>query len=235
MSGSKAKNFPPQTGQYVVKVKNGAGWSNFSNARLQISVGQEYHEGEKIKATFNWVADRFDKITVCVNDTLQRFNYMFDGMSEEEAYSKSEAEGREWIERNQAKWRHLPNIEIVRWDTWKKDPLFKTKLEEVQTRYHEDGSFRNEVDREVSSFWQRRLKAGDVIEAKFTRFSKFSKAYLLEEIAIFPIMSERTNAVDIYPGSTLLPCKLNDVVDLGQRGYTRIDFRRNSSNTLQIA
>lgn len=235
MSGFKAKQYPPQNGYYAVKVKNGAGWSGYSDARLQISVGQEYHEGEKLNATFNWVADRFDTVTVCVNDTLQRFNHMFTGMSEEEAYSKSESDGREWIERNQARWRHLPNIKIVRWDTWKNDPNFKDKLSEAKKRYDEDSSFRNEVDQEILSFWQRRLSSGDANKDDYERFKKLSKAYLLEEIAVFPIMSRNSSAVDIYPGSTLLPCKLNGISDLGQRGYTRIDFKRNNQGMPQVA
>ena len=50
MSGSKATQYPPQDGAYAVKVKNGAGWNAFDTARLQISVGQPYHEGDKLAA-----------------------------------------------------------------------------------------------------------------------------------------------------------------------------------------
>lgn len=235
MSGSKAIQYPQQNGLYAVKVKNGAGWQDFENTRLQISVGQEYHEGEKLRATFNWVAERFDKIIICVNDTLQRFNHEFSGMTEEEAFLRAESEGREWIERNQKMWRHLPNVKVMRWDDWKKDPSYEERLAEVTDRYLDDEKFRAEVDSEILSFWQRRIKAGDSQFDDFEKFKKFSKAYLLEEIAVFPIMFEKNEAVDIYPGSTLLPCKLNDVTSLGYRGYTRIDFKRNSQQIPQVA
>ena len=77
MSGSKATQYPPQDGAYAVKVKNGAGWNAFDTARLQISVGQPYHEGDKLAATADWVRHRFGRVIVCVNDTLQRFNHAF--------------------------------------------------------------------------------------------------------------------------------------------------------------
>jgi len=235
MSGSKTKNYPPQVGEYSVKVKNGAGWTNYQRARFQISVGQEYHEGEKLKASFNWAAQRFEGITICVNDTLQRFNYLYDGMSEDEAYKKSEAKGREWIERNQHIWRSIPNVKIVRWDEWKKDQGFPQRLDDINKKYETDQSFKSEVDHEIQSFWSRRLKKNRDVAENFSAFQEFSKAYLLEEIAVFPLMFEAENAVDIYPGSTLLPCKLSGNSRLGQRGYTRIDFKKNNTSMPAVA
>src|SRR5688572_6281343 len=92
------KQYPAQTGSYAVKVKNGRGWHAYDVARLPISVGQSYHEGEKFKATLRWLQPRFKKIVICVNDTLQRHN--FSNISDNEAFFKAEAAGREWIERN---------------------------------------------------------------------------------------------------------------------------------------
>ncbi len=58
-------------------------------------------------------------------------------------------------------------------------------------------------------------------------FKAHAVRYLLEETAAFFLMFARDKAVDIYPGSTLLPCALakgygpdNEV------HFTRIDFKR---------
>lgn len=228
MSGSRAKQYPPQNGQYAVVVKNGARWTNYDIARLQISVGQEYHESEKLRATFNWASHRFEKIIICVNDTLQRFNLEHDGYTPEEAFRISQERGDEWLKRNADLIASIPNTEIFRWEDWKAKPEYQKSLEEAESKYKTDSSFRREVDTEIEAFWLRKKKReGLNSDFGFHKFKKFSLPYLLEEIAVFPLMFERNRAVDVYPGSTLLPCKLSDTRDLGQRGFTRIDFRRN--------
>jgi hypothetical protein len=92
MSGSR--QYPPQTGAYAVKPKGGADWQRFDTVRLEISVGQQYHEGQKMAATLAWARTRFRGVAVLVNDTLQRFNLMFDkGLSEAEAFRRTQADG----------------------------------------------------------------------------------------------------------------------------------------------
>ena len=54
--------YPPQMGAYKVKVLNGAGWRKYNIARFHISVGTERFEGEKLKATMEWLSHRFDRV-----------------------------------------------------------------------------------------------------------------------------------------------------------------------------
>ena len=215
---------------YQVKVKNGAGWRQYNNCRLQISVGQPYHEGQKLLATLDWVDERFDKKIICVNDTLQRHNFEFQGHSPEEAFRLSQEAGREWIEQNYAAIRSLDNLEIIRWEKWRREDAYEHGLDTMKRLYREKETFREEVDNEMKSFWQRALKKDpDLDPSLFDTFKKHSLSYLLEECAVFQLMFAREDAVDIYPGSTLLPCKLGPSQNLGVRGYTRIDFRRKAS------
>ncbi|MCF6254664.1 MAG: tRNA-dependent cyclodipeptide synthase, partial [Thiomicrorhabdus sp.] len=221
--------YPPQTGAYAVKVKNGAGWTGFGAARFHISVGQPYHEGEKFKATMAWASQRFEKVIICVNDTLQRHNLIFDGMDEVDAFDLAEVDGREWVERNLKSIRQLPNFEIRRWEEWRTNPDYHGKISEITELHRKDRSFREEIDNEVLTFWQRRQKrTGLADEYRFADFQKNSTNYLLEECAVFSLMFKHDCAVDIYPGSTLLPCVLFKNEDaLGVEAFTRIDFSRN--------
>ncbi len=215
---------------YSVKVKNGAGWRAYNTARLQISVGQKYHEDEKLLATLNWANEHFEKIIICVNDTLQRHNYEFGNHTQEKAFSISEAEGRYWIERNYDFFKQLQNYELIRWEKWRSDPTYKFGLKVMEKMYAQKPAFRQEIDNEIDAFWNRALKRGNAPdESRREAFSKHSRRYLLEECAIFQLMFAHDTAVDIYPGSTLLPCKLRESKDLGIRGYTRIDFRRKAA------
>ena len=118
-----AEQYPAATGEYAVKTKDGNQWREHKNARLQISVGQESHEGEKFKSTIEWTKNRFTKRTkskvyICINDSLQRWNYVFAGMSHKQAAEKAIALGDEWIERNSNIYNQIPNAQFTRWESW---------------------------------------------------------------------------------------------------------------------
>lgn len=211
---------------YKVKVKNGAGWRAFDTARIHISVGQQYHEGEKFKATVDWAKDRFERVIICVNDTLQRHN-MEEIMTPAEAFLAAEAAGREWIERNISQIRRLPRYEIKRWEEWRSHADYQDELDRMVNAYHNNPAFTRQVEEEVQAFWDRHKKHDPALsEDGFAAFRTHSTTYLLEECAAFQIMFCRNKGVDIYPGSTLLPCKISNISGLGDRGYTRIDFSR---------
>lgn len=196
----KGINYPAQTGTYTVKVKNGAIWRDYKVARLQISVGSDRHEGEKFKATVEWLKHRFDKVIVCVNDTIQRFNYMTHGFSEEEALRCSMAVGREWISRHMDEIRSLPNVEIYRWEEWK-GPAFEKAHQNILELYDGSPEFREAMGE--------------------SQKNSYSREYLLEEIAVFSLMYQKEKAVDVYPGT--LPKVMSVFQD---QHTTRIDFMR---------
>lgn len=202
----------------IVKVKRACQWDSFDTARLQISVGQDYHEGEELKATLNWSKANFKKVIVCVNDTLQRHNFEFRGLSHEEALVQSESAGREWIERNYKLLSALPNVEIIRWNKWNRD-----YLPTMQSRYIHNPAFKKVIDDEVIHFWNRQKERNGYNDEQFEAFAEHSTQYLIEECAVFAKMFERDKAADIYPGSSLIPCTL--LKGMGQYGFTRIEFK----------
>jgi tRNA-dependent cyclodipeptide synthase len=205
----------------IVKVKRACEWDSFDTARLQISVGQDYqdyHEGEELKATVKWAGANFKKVIVCVNDTLQRHNLEFMGLSPEQALEKSEAAGREWIERNWKVLSSLPNVEIIRWNKWDQN-----YLPMMQSRYNDNPTFKRVIDGEVTHFWNRQKDRFGYADSQFEIFAQHSTQYLIEECAVFAKMFERDQAADIYPGSTLIPCTL--LKGMGQYGFTRIEFK----------
>jgi hypothetical protein len=127
-------NYPPQTGAYKVVVKSGAAWRDYDTARLEISVGQPYHEGAKFEATVDWVKHRFSHVIVSVNDILQRFNLMFErGLSESRAMSVARHAGSEWIRQQRPVLLRLPGYELCRWNEWLSHPGFSAALEQTGT------------------------------------------------------------------------------------------------------
>ena len=80
---------------YAARVKNGAGWRAFERVRLLISVGQPYHEGNKLRAVVDWINRNpsIQEVHVSVNDFLQRHNLIGAGIAAERAGAMSIAEG----------------------------------------------------------------------------------------------------------------------------------------------
>ncbi len=233
------KNYPAQIGPYKVKVKSNQTtdrWLDYSMARCQISVGQEYHEGSKLVAMLDWSIDRFDDVQICVNDTLQRFNLMFEkGLSEKNASYIAQRVGDEWIERNSSLWRHAQNVSIIRWDKWLEDE-YTAISPKTAFLYANNPEFKEAIDRNISDIWERRkhLQPHIYKPEAFPRFSELSKQYLLEEITAFSIMYEKDEAIDIYPGTAIFAATVfqgREIAGappgLGKGHFCRVDFSKN--------
>lgn len=205
------------------KVKSGAAWKHYDTARLQISVGQAYHEGAALTSTLNWVNENFRSTIICVNDTLQKYNMEFDGFDSDLAKSYVEKAGEEWIKRNSKVLNTLSDVKIYRWSKWLNHPDFGKKMDFINALYQSSQAFRNITEKEIKSFWLRKQKRENLSESRFHEFYKYSLAYLKEECAAFLLMFDEAEAADIYPGSSLLPCTVfrnND--GFGVKGFTRV-------------
>lgn len=239
MLSSAQHQYKPQTGFYKVKVKTGASWRGFDICRLPISVGKSAHEGEKFEATLEWVKQRFDKAILSINDTLQRFNLIgLEGLAEEEAFTKAEWLGSQWLERHQASIKHLEeggdtpaiDFKIIRWSHWLERPEFTANLEKAHRLYRENLNFRQAVETDINMFLSRRTIKNVEL------FRECSRRYLLEESAVFALMFSEQEAADIYPGKEIETTRIAREQNLSEllpglekRHFTRIDFSRNPS------
>ena len=236
MSISNDNPYPAQTGPYRVVVKGGGGrWKDFDTVRLEISVGGENHEGEKFAATVEWVRRRFSRSIVCVNDTLQRFNRMFeDGLSEDEARAHCAEEGRAWVRRNHAALRRLPGMELHHWDDWMAAPGFAAVNGLTDRLRGVVPALDAAIAADIDDMWRRRQRRMPGLYADHRRaeFSALADRYIAEEIDRFAVILPRDQAVDLYPGSILRVWQLMDGVSLPGTAcltggtFTRIDFRR---------
>lgn len=183
-----------------------------------------------------WAKSRFTRIMICVNDTLQRHNDRFDGIEEVPAFIRAQMEGDRWIERNHSAFADLPNVELYRWEHWRNHPAYANEYNDINRQYQEGRAIRQAIDNEVMLFWKRRQKNGLVDAHCLSMFQLYSTQYLIEECSAFRVMFQQDEAVDVYPGSVLLPCALfKNEGTLGKHGFTRIDFSRNKQFQPQMA
>lgn len=226
---------------YIVRVKNGAGWRKFSRMRLMISVGKEYHEGNKLKAVVDWINRNaeIEEVQVSVNDYLQRHNLVAFGAEEEQAGRIASFEGTAWIERNEEILRGVQvPVSLTRWREWYGTTEYREAHVGLLKLMSEDAAFEETVHVDASSLAERRAKRGESVPA---RLVDCSRDYVLEELAVFALQSHSFPAVEVYPGTSLQSVTylrgkaLCEVLSpLSTRYVARIDFdrRRGEENVL---
>ncbi len=231
MNASKSKHFqyPEQKGAYKVKVKNKSRWQEFNRAAFDISVGNSNQEGAKLLAAIEWAKPRFEKVVIHCNDTLQRFNMMFEEkLTAEEAEEKSRQAGDAWLARNA---KALEGCEVERWDLWRANPKFEETLQKVNHLYQDNMQFRKDINDLINDLWCRRYDDSDT--QRRTEFNTLSREYLLEETAIFALMNEEKSQLHVYPGTFMKVFDsfkgTNIIPGLGNLEYLHIDFSRNKS------
>ncbi len=219
--------FPAQTGIYKVIPKKTFNLYEYNTCRLQISVGHgDKHEGEKFAASLNWAKDRFEKVVVCVNDTLQRYNLLNKGMNEKTAYAMAYEAGNKWIKENIK--AQDSKIEIIRWDYWLKQEDFKNHFKLINKFYSKNSFFKQSIDSTVFDF----LSKNDIFKDEYKKNNSIE--YLLEELAVYPLMAKKHKAADIYPGTVFpqfkLICegKVEGITGIENVVFTRIDFLKNT-------
>ena len=200
MLAFKQLQYPAQTGCYKVSVKDKGLWQCHRFARLQISMDNPKHTGDKFLALTEWAATRFEHVTLIVSDTLQRHNIASNNnLDLEEAYTISLAKGDDWISHNAAAINALPNKTITRWDEWLRDPQFKQTHNLLKYLYDNVEDFRYAVDKKALDFCKRHA-ANLTTEFVLANHLRASVDYILEELSAFSRMFATTKAIDIYPG-----------------------------------
>ncbi|MFI6476568.1 tRNA-dependent cyclodipeptide synthase [Nonomuraea sp. NPDC050663] len=200
--------------------QEGPDWRQCDSCHLIISVGQPYHEGDKLGALLGWVEARFAGVHVTVADTLYRHNGRELGGGE---VAETRRRGDAWLERNRVV---LGAATIHRWDDWLAHPGYAEARRRIDRFLADQLLFAELVDRHVTTIVNRLasrgVRAGD--RAGYT-------AYLVEELACMELFSLVLQAAEVYPGSLGLAmegCRVLDGAPPGllARRSVQVDFRR---------
>jgi len=188
--------YPAPTGQYKICVNGGDKWSNHNVARLQISVGKPKHEGAKLAAAIEWSSHRFDKTILIISDTLQRHNFIAEGLTSSEAYRRAKELGRNWIAKNIQTILNANNeIEMTFWDDWLNHEHFCLQKHKIKKLYSQNIHFKHDIHLMAQKFSHKNNQNNNE-----RMMYNQSIQYILEELAAFSIMYSSQKALDIYPG-----------------------------------
>ena len=182
---------------YKVRARGKWDYRDFNTVRMEISVGQSYHEGQKLKAAMDWSRENFPNQYIILGDTTQRYNIMFDeGLNENDARAKALRLGNEWLERNE---QYLNGIQITRWDDWVAHPSYQETYDRIVKYYNANHEFRSALMGATHEFWERQNYPENMREQFFTN----SEKYLLEETAVFAVAYNELGGISAYPGGFL--------------------------------
>lgn len=165
---------------------------------LLVSVGQPYHEAEKLLATIQLInRSEFSQCTIAIADTLQRHN--FPDKSAEEAYRYSLLTGDEWLKRNDEAISQLkPAVEILRWDAVLKDPHYPSLKQQIEFSYQTNSIYRNAIEETIGLFLNRVKKRNEAVDLE--SLGNHCREYLLEECPIImPLWAAQGYDFIIYP------------------------------------
>jgi len=205
-----------------------------SNVALLVSVGKDYHEGEKLAAAVKFIGKRFKSCNVMINDTLQKYTYaLFGNFSTEEAVDISVKQGQEWLMRNKncIDTMQIPHI-IHRWDEWLHDPEFTASKNTVLSHYEKNALLNSALDKSIKEFLNRNNhKIFD-----YKRAYMLCMDYLIEEIAvIMELWKSRNIDFIIYPGGMInvLQVYRDLYVISDDLKWLHLKFRRNNKKMYQ--
>jgi tRNA-dependent cyclodipeptide synthase len=190
--------------RYRVRVNACPNWTQFDTCTLGISVGQDYHEGEKFAATVEWAARHFARIRIDVADTLQRHRLMGEGIPPNEAWARTRRAGEEWIARatpilNAAGTPYT----VIRWDEWLRRREYLAVHDAYTELEHSDPVLQPAIEADIAAFIARHQKRGEPFaDDAFIR--AVSRAYLIEELAVITLQGAVQRSARIYPGSELV-------------------------------
>lgn len=184
----------PTHDRYKVRGFADFDWTQKRLVRLEISVGQPYHEGAKLQAALEWANRHFDQTVLLLGDTLQRYNLMMDGVAAEQARKSAFDAGEQWLKRHA---EYIKDLQIFRWDDVLQHPDFGIIRKKVGDLYQKDNHVKKMIDESIKEIAIRR----HIESHRDVQFFDLSLQYLLEEITGAVIENQLYPGVSAYPGS----------------------------------
>jgi tRNA-dependent cyclodipeptide synthase len=171
-------------------------------AAIPISVGQHYHEKDKLISTLSMNSKLFHSCDIIVADSLQRHTIkLFSNCSMRDAANESIALGNEWIKRNEniLKYLTIP-FRIIQWEDCVNTKNFLLYFEKIKEYYHNNIEYKKAFQADIEIFKARFKKQYPNYKVSNASLEKACLIYLFEEIAVYLsfFLEEKYDYV-IYP------------------------------------
>lgn len=167
---------------------------------LGISLANPDCEGERLGSLLRWLTANFQDCGLLLGDLLHRHTIeCYEGLDPRDANSEAEARGANWLARN-SRVLGPHRVQIIRWREVVGKKLFHDCEHRVANAFDRDNTLGKALDQDAAGFVSRRLRDGTLSSDLETAGMAASKAYLLEEAAVYMALAENGWTVDAYPG-----------------------------------
>lgn len=173
---------------------------------LGISLENPLFAGDSLKAMLLWAAEKFEQCLVIVGDYLARFDeQIITGCDENHAGKLAIKRGDLFISQTREIFGCLPadKVRLTRWKEHLQTEEFIRSKRMLDDIFESNKDFRKSVEYDASSFVERQKKHNKHLAADADVALRLCCRYILEEIAVFSMLSERGWGVELYPGSEL--------------------------------
>ena len=173
---------------------------------LGISLENPLFEGDLLQAMLLWAAEKFDNCLVIIGDYLSRFNeQIISGCDETKAGELAIKQGDSFIARTRDLFARHPRekIQLTCWREHLQSDRFRVAKKILDDIFISNEQFRAAVEYDALSFVKRQQKHNLELAVPMEEAIRLSSQYILEEVAVFSVLSESGWTVELYPGPEL--------------------------------
>lgn len=173
---------------------------------IGISLTNPIFEKGNLEALLRWADAKFEQCLVVLGDDLCRFNQTIRfGSEADEALQAAHRIGEAFVERTSDLFAQFDpeKMRLIRWSENLDDDLFAGSKSAIDKLFNSDAEFKEMVKVDALSFVDRLKSRSKDIAVDDARAIELCCEYLLEEIAVFNMLSEKGWRVELYPGSEL--------------------------------
>ena len=173
---------------------------------LGISLANPVFNKSNLNAMLLWASANFKQCLVVIGDDLCRFNQkILYGLSDDQCLKEARAGGDEFIENNSAVFNQFSAgaVKVTRWGEHITGDLYQMSSELLESIFIADPEFRSLVESDAISFVERQKKNNAEFAVTEDEAIELCCKYLLEEIAVFNVLSQQGWQVELYPGAEL--------------------------------
>ena len=184
---------------------------------LGISLANPVFDEKNLNALLLWASEHFRKCLVVIGDDLCRFNQkILYGFGDDEALNAARELGDVFIENNLAVFKQFDQdvVQISRWADHIECDMYSKSSEQLESIFVNEPEFRSMIEIDAVSFVKRQKKHNTEFVVGDDEAINLCCQYLLEEIAVFSVLSQQGWRVELYPGS-----ELNVLVEVAKGKY----------------
>ena len=173
---------------------------------LGVSLANRLFEKPYLPALLEWIAAHFESCLVIIGDHLCRYNErIFRGLDTPQAGDAALEMGRQYIKNNRHFFEQYPNdkFQLTGWREHLNSEQFKEANQRLKKLFETNEEFRKAVEKDAFGYINRKSKHGLTPAVDTEEAAELSCEYLIEEIAVFSVVSQQGWQVEIYPGPEL--------------------------------